>query len=188
MQSQIRAQRCVPEDILLKKREADTLMTSVRSIYDQLKESYSKNQRYSFNLDDINGMLQTLTEEEEKYQENFDYYHKVLSEFYIKYNLPGTTSYFKKLYYNLSNTIYVKVRVSVDQYLKFLQEVQDTNVYFEKRKQRQQEKSSGFVATKSNSKSEKPTLDDGRSLPKVVTQEYDEKPRHRTIKTTRSYR
>ena len=188
MQMQISVDKCVPRHILDKKQKADVLIVDVKTTYEQLKENYSKNQGHNFNLDDINNVLQTLKEEEAQCQKNFDYYHGVLSEFYIKYNLPGTTMYFKSMYCDLSNIIYKEMRLGVEQYLKFLQEAQDPNVYFEKRKQQQQEKSSGFVATKLNSKPEKHILGDGSSLPPVGTQEYDEGPRHRNVKPTRNYR
>ncbi len=175
---------CVPESIRNKKQKADEMTISIRSIYEQLKENYAERQGYNFNLDDINNMLQTLKEEEVKCQGDFDYYHKVVSE------LLSSKFRFVHVYLcdNLIYTTYIKMKESVNQYLKFLQEAQDPNVYFEKRKQQQQEKPLGFVATKLNSKSEKRILGDGSSLPPVGTQEYDEGPRHRNVKSTRSYR
>ena len=190
----ISVNECVPKDIRDKKRKSDEMAINIQNTYRQLQESYDEDQRHNFNLDDINNVLQTLKEEEAKCQKNFDYYHGVLSEFYIKYNLPGTTMYFKSMYCDLSNIIYKEMRLGVEQYLKFLQEAQDPNVYFEKQKQQPKEKPfvkekpSGFVAAKLNSKPEKHILGDGSSLPPVGTQEYDEGPRHRSVKSTRSYR
>ena len=175
---------CVPESIRNKKQKADEMTISIRSIYEQLKENYAEGQGYNFNLDDINNMLQTLREEEVKCQGDFDYYHKVVSE------LLSSKFRFVHVYLcdNLIYTTYIKMKESVDRYLKFLQEAQDPNVYFEKQKQQQQEKPSGFVAAKSNFKSDKNILGDGRSLPRVKPQECDENLRHRNVKSTRSYR
>ncbi len=180
--------KCMAKSILDKKQEADTLIANVQTTYEQLKESYSENQGYNFNLDDVDKLLQKLSAAKLNCQEDFNFYHEALSEIYIKFHTPGTTHFFQGLYYHLGHGIYAEMRERLDRYLKFLQEVQDPNVYFEKQKQQQQEKSSGFVATKLNSKSEKHILGDGRSLPTVVTQEYDEKPRHRNVKPTRNYR
>ena len=80
------------------------------------------------------------------------------------------------------------MRERLDRYLKFLQEAQDPNVYFEKQKQQPKEKPSGFVAAKLNFKSEKNILGDGRSLPPVKPQECDENLRHRNVKPSRNYR
>lgn len=181
--------KCMAKSILDKKQEADTLIVNVRTTYEQLKESYSENQGYSFNLDDVKKLLQKLNAEELNCQEDFNYYHEALSEIYIKFHTPGTTRFFQELYYHLGHGIYAEMRERLDRYLKFLQEAQDPNVYFENQKQQQQEKTSekekpsGFVATKLNSKSKKCTLGDGSSLPPIGTQEYNEKPRHRIVKS-----
>lgn len=87
--------KCIPKSILDKKQEVDTLIANVRTTYEQLKESYSKNQGYNFNLDDVEKLLQKLSAEELNCQEDFDYYQVALSEIYIKFHTPGTTLFLK---------------------------------------------------------------------------------------------
>ena len=184
----ISVNECVPKAIRDKKRKSDEMAINIQNTYRQLQESYDEDQRHNFNSDDLNNMLQTLKEKAVKCQKDFDYYHKTLSEFYTKLHSPSVKFVLMDLYFNLSNTICIEMRERLDRYLKFLQEAQDPNVYFEKQKQQPKEKPSGFVAAKLNFKSEKNILGDGRSLPRVKPQECDENLRHRNVKSTRSYR
>lgn len=179
----------LPIDILNLKQEVNEInFRVVNKLRDIRKGLESKVDQEDY-CNKIKYIVHEYNAKQQTYRENFLSDMQILAGF--KFNskkLGGENHQIFVMYLKLCNAVCDKIRKETKEYRNFLLAIENPNVYFEKQKHRQQEKPSGFVAAKLNSKPEKHILGDGSSLPPVVTREYDESLRHRTIKTTRSYR
>ncbi len=177
----------LPIDILNLKQEVNEInFRVVNKLRDIRKGLESKVDQEDY-CNKIKYIVHEYNAKQQTYRENFLSDMQLIAEFKVNIKSKGNSQALA-MHLRLIDAIFDKMQKETREYRDFLLAIENPNVYFEKRKQQQQEKPSGFVATKLNSKPEKHILGDGSSLPPVVTQEYDEKPRHRTIKTTRSYR
>lgn len=180
MQTNINKIKFLPKNILDMKKDTDTfsftVQKKIKSMYEQFKNNNENNKqisaKYSTDFNNIEYVLQIFELKNQNYQKDFEYYCNVLIKFYYGYHSPDTTPALKKLYFNLSNTIYKEMRESINQYFKFLQDVENPIAYQEKQRQLQK--------TQNKPKYIENTLDNGNYLPPMRFQEYNDVPRHRT--------